>query len=431
MTPDRGGPPVKPGALSHVRVLDLARTLAGPLSAQILGDLGAQVIKVERPGTGDESRGFGPPYLRDREGQPTHDAVYFLAANRNKRSITVDFTKPTGQALVRRLAAAADIVVENYKTGGLRQYGLDYPSIRAVNPRVIYCSITGYGQTGPYAGRPGYDVMSQAVSGLMSLTGRKDGEPGAGPVKVGASVSDVFTGTWAAVAMLAALAHRDVTGVGQHIDLALVDVQMACLANQAVSYLHTGLEPQRMGNLHPSVVPYQDFATADGQMILAIANDGQFSRFCEVVGRPEWPRDPRFTTNGARVRNRDAIVPMVAEVVRTKRTDEWIDLLEAVAVPCGAINGLARAFGSPQAQARGMRVTVPHSLAGDIPLVANPIKFSETPVQYRAAPPVLGEHTREILAELGMDEAAIRALADEGVVTLGPAAAHETREEKA
>ncbi len=411
-------------ALSHVRVLDLSRILAGPLAAQILGDLGAEVVKIERPGTGDESRTFGPPYLRDREGHETRDATYFLSVNRNKRSITIDFTKPAGQALVRRLAAGSDVLIENYKTGGLRQYGLDYASLREVNPGLIYCSITGYGQTGPYAARAGYDVMVQAVSGLMSLNGRSDGEPGAGPIKVGASVSDVFTGTWAAVAILAALAHRDATGVGQYIDLALVDVQVACLASQAVSYLHTGVPPKRMGNLHPNVVPYQDFATSDGEMILAIANDGQFTRFCELAGRPGWPRDPRFATNAMRVRNRDVLVPLVAAVVKTRRTAEWIDVLEPASVPCGAVNDLAQVFDNPQARARGLEVTARHSAAGEIPLVANPIKFSETPVRYRRAPPVLGEHTREILAELGVDEAGIGDLVHSGVVTLGPDTTH-------
>ena len=406
--------------LTGCLVLDFSTLLPGPLATLLLAEAGAEVIKIERPGAGDDSRTFGPPYLRDREGRPTADAVYFLAANRNKRSITIDFTKPQGQALVRQLAAGSDVLIENYKTGGLRQYGLDYESLRQVNPRLVYCSITGYGQTGPYAHRPGYDVMIQAVSGLMSMTGRGDGEPGAGPVKVGASVSDVSSGTWAAVAILAALAHRTVTGAGQHIDLALVDVQVACLANQAVSYLHTGVEPKRMGNLHPNVVPYQDFATADGKMILAIANDGQFARFCEVAGRPDWPRDPRFATNASRIEHRDLLVPLVAELVRARRTDEWIELLEAVAVPCGAINGLARVFDNPQARARGLTVKAPHAAAGDVALVANPIKFSGTPVQYRTAPPVLGEHTREILTELGLAEAGIAELVQAGVVTLGP-----------
>jgi crotonobetainyl-CoA:carnitine CoA-transferase CaiB-like acyl-CoA transferase len=403
-----------------VRVLDFARVLAGPWAAQILGDLGAQVTKIERPGIGDDSRTFGPPYLRDREGRATGDAVYFLSANRNKRSITIDFTKPEGQALVRRLAAGSDILIENYKTGGLRQYGLDYPSLREVNPRLIYCSITGYGQTGPYAGRPGYDVMIQAVSGLMSMTGRGDGEPGAGPVKVGASVSDLISGTWTVISVLAALAHRERTGLGQHIDLSLVDAQVASLANQGMMYLYTGVEPKRMGNLHPNIVPYQDFRTADGWMILAIANDGQFARFSEVVGNPDWASDPRFVTNAARVAHRDVLVPRVAEALGARRTGEWIELLESVDVPCGPINGLQAVFDNPQARVRGLRVTVQHPVAGEIPMIANPIKFSETPVQYRRAPPLLGEHTREILGELGVDEAEISKLVESGVVTLAP-----------
>ena len=404
------------GALSHIRVLDLSRILAGPWAGQILADLGADVIKVERPGPGDDTRGWGPPWIKDDQGQDTSVAAYYLCANRNKRSITVDITQPEGQDIVRRLAAQSDVVLENFKLGGLKQYGLDYDSLKAVNPRLVYCSITGFGQDGPYAPRAGYDFLIQGLGGLMSITGRPDGEPGAGPMKVGVALTDILTGLYATNAVLAALAWREKSGEGQYIDMALLDVQVACLANQAMNYLATGSNPRRMGNAHPSIVPYQDFPTADGHMILAIGNDGQFARFCEVAGRPELAADARFATNRARVENRAELIPLLNEITATRTTTEWIAQLEARAVPCGPINGLAEVFADPQVQARGLAVKMPHSEAGEVPLVASPIRLSKTPVEYRRAPPLVGEHTDEILADLGVDAAGIAGLREREVV---------------
>ena len=404
------------GALSHIRVLDLSRILAGPWAGQILADLGADVIKVERPGPGDDTRGWGPPWIKDDQGQDTSVAAYYLCANRNKRSITVDITQPEGQDIVRRLAAQSDVVLENFKLGGLKQYGLDYDSLKAVNPRLVYCSITGFGQDGPYAPRAGYDFLIQGLGGLMSITGRPDGEPGAGPMKVGVALTDILTGLYATNAVLAALAWREQSGEGQYIDMALMDVQVACLANQAMNYLATGSNPRRMGNAHPSIVPYQDFPTADGHMILAIGNDGQFARFCEVAGRPELAADVRFATNRARVEHRAELIPLLNEITATRTTTEWIGQLEARAVPCGPINGLAEVFADPQVQARGLAVKMPHPEAGEVPLVASPIRLSKTPVEYRRAPPLVGEHTDEILADLGVDAAGIAGLRERGVV---------------
>lgn len=404
------------GALSHIRVLDLSRILAGPWAGQILADLGADVIKVERPGPGDDTRGWGPPWIKDDQGHDTSVAAYYLCANRNKRSITVDITQPEGQDIVRRLAAQSDVVLENFKLGGLKQYGLDYDSLKAVNPRLVYCSITGFGQDGPYAPRAGYDFLIQGLGGLMSITGRPDGEPGAGPMKVGVALTDILTGLYATNAVLAALAWREQSGEGQYIDMALLDVQVACLANQAMNYLATGSNPRRMGNAHPSIVPYQDFTTADGHMILAIGNDGQFARFCEVAGRPELAADARFATNRARVENRAELIPLLNEITATRTTAEWIAQLEARAVPCGPINGLAEVFADPQVQARGLAVKMPHPEAGEVPLVASPIRLSKTPVEYRRAPPLVGEHTDEILADLGVDAAGIAGLRERGVV---------------
>ena len=404
------------GALSHIRVLDLSRILAGPWAGQILADLGADVIKVERPGPGDDTRGWGPPWIKDDQGQDTSVAAYYLCANRNKRSITVDITQPEGQDIVRRLAAQSDVVLENFKLGGLKQYGLDYDSLKAVNPRLVYCSITGFGQDGPYAPRAGYDFLIQGLGGLMSITGRPDGERGAGPMKVGVALTDILTGLYATNAVLAALAWREQSGEGQYIDMALLDVQVACLANQAMNYLATGSNPRRMGNAHPSIVPYQDFPTADGHMILAIGNDGQFARFCEVAGRSELAADARFATNRARVENRAELIPLLNEITATRTTTEWIAQLEARAVPCGPINGLAEVFADPQVQARGLAVKMPHPEAGEVPLVASPIRLSKTPVEYRRAPPLVGEHTDEILADLGVDAAGIAGLRERGVV---------------
>ncbi|HAB01921.1 MAG TPA: CoA transferase [Pseudomonas sp.] len=405
------------GALSHLRVLDLSRVLAGPWSGQILADLGADVIKVERPGSGDDTRAWGPPFLRDAAGEHTSEAAYYLSANRNKRSVTIDFTQAEGQRLVRELAAKSDIVIENFKVGGLAAYGLDYPSLRAINPRLIYCSITGFGQTGPYAKRAGYDFMIQGLGGLMSLTGRPEGDDGAGPVKVGVALTDILTGLYSTVAILAALAHREQHGAGQHVDMALLDVQVACLANQAMNYLTTGSAPKRLGNAHPNIVPYQDFPTADGDFILTVGNDGQFRRFAEVAGQPQWADDPRFATNKQRVAHRAQLIPLIRQATVFKTTAEWVGQLEAAGVPCGPINDLAQVFQDPQVIERGLALHLPHALAGSVPQVASPIRLSDTPVEYRRAPPLLGEHTEAVMTELlGLDADAIARLRHAGVV---------------
>ena len=405
------------GALSHLRVLDLSRVLAGPWSGQILADLGAEVIKVERPGNGDDTRAWGPPFLKDAYGENTTEAAYYLSANRNKQSVTIDFTQPEGQRLVRELAAKSDILIENFKVGGLAAYGLDYGSLKALNPKLIYCSITGFGQTGPYAKRAGYDFMIQGLGGLMSLTGRPEGDEGAGPVKVGVALTDILTGLYSTVAILAALAHRDQGGGGQHIDMALLDVQVACLANQAMNYLTTGVAPKRLGNAHPNIVPYQDFPTADGDFILTVGNDGQFRKFAEVVGQPQWADDPRFKTNALRVANRAVLIPLIRQATVFKTTAEWVTQLERAGVPCGPINDLSQVFADPQVQARGLAVELPHPLAGLVPQVASPIRLSATPVEYRNAPPLLGEHTLEVLQRvLGLTPEAVGALREAGVL---------------
>ncbi len=411
-----------PGALSHLRVLDLSRVLAGPWAGQILADLGAEVIKIERPGVGDDTRAWGPPFLQDAAGENTSEAAYYLSANRNKQSVTVDFTRPEGQRLVRELAAKSDILLENFKVGGLAAYGLDYASLKAINPRLIYCSITGFGQSGPYAKRAGYDFMIQGLGGLMSLTGKPDDEAGGGPVKVGVALTDILTGLYSTVAVLAALAHRDLGdkeqgGSGQHIDMALLDVQVACLANQAMNYLTTGVPPKRLGNAHPNIVPYQDFPTADGDFILTVGNDGQFRKFCEVAGHAEWADDPRFANNKQRVANRAVLIPLIRQATVFKTTAEWVAALEQAGVPCGPINDLAQVFADPQVLARGLRVEVPHALGGTLPQVASPIRLSETPVEYRNAPPLLGEHTDAVLQRLlGLELAQIEGLRQAGVV---------------
>lgn len=405
------------GALAGLRVLDLSRVLAGPWAGQLMADLGADVVKVERPGAGDDTRAWGPPWLTDDDGLPTSESAYYLSANRNKRSVTIDIGKPEGQALVRQLAAQADIVLENFKVGGLEQYGLDYASLKEINPRLIYCSITGFGQTGPYASRAGYDFLIQGMGGLMSLTGRPDGDEGEGPMKVGVALTDVMTGLYATVAVLAALTHRERTGQGQHIDLALLDVQIACLANQASNYLVGGMVPKRMGNAHPNIVPYQDFPTADGYMIIAIGNDSQFASFCRAAGHPEWATDERFATNPQRVKHRDALIALIRAVTVIRTTDEWIAAMEAAGVPCGPINSLAKVFADPQVQARSMRVEMPHPLAGKVPLVANPIRMSASPVQYLNPPPTLGEHTEQVLESwLSMGTADVAGLRQKNVV---------------
>ncbi len=391
-------PPPRSQPLAGMRVLDLSRVLAGPWASQILGDLGADVVKVERPGSGDDTRAWGPPYLQGADGQPTRESAYFLCANRNKRSIAIDMASPTGQQQLQQLAAKADIVLENFKTGGLAQYGLDYASLNALNPRLIYCSITGFGQDGPYAARPGYDFLIQAMGGLMSITGVPDGEDGAGPQKVGVALTDILTGLYATIGILAAVQERGRSGLGQHIDTALLDVQVAALANQASSYLVGGVVPRRMGNAHPSIVPYQSFPTADSDMILAVGNDGQFARFCQVAGHPEWAQDARFATNPQRVRHRATLIPLLRQTTVLRTTAEWVSALEQADVPCGPVNRLDEVFADPQVQARGMRVELPHPL-GTVATVASPLRLSATPVQYRMAPPLLGQHTDAVLRD--------------------------------
>ncbi|MFI8482329.1 CaiB/BaiF CoA transferase family protein [Pseudomonas sp. NPDC078700] len=405
------------GALSHLRVLDLSRVLAGPWAGQILADLGAEVIKVERPGLGDDTRHWGPPFLQTEAGENTSEAAYYLSANRNKQSVTIDFTQPRGQQLIRELAAKSDVLIENFKVGGLAAYGLDYASLKVLNPRLIYCSITGFGQTGPYAKRAGYDFMIQGLGGLMSLTGRPDGQEGAGPVKVGVALTDIMTGLYSTSAILAALSSRGETGQGQHIDMALLDVQVACLANQAMNYLTTGTAPQRLGNAHPNIVPYQDFPTADGDLILTVGNDGQFRKFCEVAGKPEWADDPRFTTNQARVAHRAELIPLIRQVTVFRSTAQWVSDLEAASVPCGPVNDVQQVFADPQVIARGLQIDLPHPLAGSVPQVASPIRLSETPVQYRNAPPLLGEHTERVLQQwLGLTAEELQALREDAVL---------------
>jgi crotonobetainyl-CoA:carnitine CoA-transferase CaiB-like acyl-CoA transferase len=401
--------------LEGVRVLDLSRVLAGPWCTQTLADLGADVIKVERPGTGDDTRGWGPPFLKDREGRDTAEAAYYLGTNRNKRSVTIDIAKPAGQALVRRLASQCDVFVENFKVGDMARYGLDAATLRAANPRLVYCSITGFGQTGPYRERAGYDYAVQGMGGLMSVTGERDDLPGGGPQKVGVAVADLFTGMYASVAILAALRHRDLTGEGQVVDMALLDTQVAMLANLGANFLVTGVPPGRMGNAHQNIVPYQVFEVADGHVILAVGNDGQFAKFCEVAGCPGLAADPRFAKNADRVRHRDVLVPMLAERMKQRRKHDWLAALEAAKVPCGAINSLDEVFADPHVQSRGMTVGVPHPLADGLRLVASPIKLSDTPVQYRRPPPLLGEHTDEVLAAFGIDADERASLKEQGV----------------
>ncbi|WP_133648227.1 CaiB/BaiF CoA transferase family protein [Paraburkholderia flava] len=405
------------GALSHLRVLDLTRVLAGPWCAQTLADFGADVIKVERPGVGDDTRHWGPPYLKTPGGEDTHEAAYYLAANRNKRSVTVDIATPEGQKIVRELAAHSDVVLENYKVGQLKKYGLDYDSLKAVKPDLVYCSVTGFGQTGPYAQRAGYDFIVQGIGGFMSITGERDALPGGGPQKAGVAIADLMTGMYSTVAVLTALAHRDRTGEGQYIDMALLDVQVAMLANMNSNFLASGNAPARWGNAHPNIVPYQTFQTSDSWIIVAVGNDGQFRKFVEAGGRAELADDDRFATNPARVRNRDVLVPILAEMVRTRGKLEWIGALEAAGVPCGPINDLEEVFDNEQVIARGLQVDLPHPSGGTVKLVRNPVNMSATPPQARSHPPTLGEHTDEILRDvLGYDDARIAALRGQSVI---------------
>ncbi|MDD5285145.1 MAG: CaiB/BaiF CoA-transferase family protein [Desulfuromonadaceae bacterium] len=403
--------------MKHIRVLDLSRVLAGPWAGQTLADLGAEVIKVERPGVGDDTRGWGPPFLADKEGNPTSDSAYFLSANRGKKSVTIDFTRPEGQDLVRRLAAGSDIVLENFKVGGLAQYELDYESLKAVNPGIIYCSITGFGQTGPYCQRAGYDFLIQGMGGLMSVTGEPDREPGGGPMKVGVAIVDIFTGMYATTAVLAALANRERTGIGQYIDLSLLDVQVATLANQATNYLVSGRSPGRLGNSHPNIVPYQVFATSDSHIILTVGNDEQYRRFCTVAGSPELADDERYNTNAGRVHNRDSLIPLLCDIFKTRSNSWWISELETAGVPCGPINTLEEVFADPQVQYRAMRHVVEHPAGGQVTLVGTPMKFSATPAGATLPPPQLGEHTAQVLEQtLGIDRTEIARLHDAGVV---------------
>ena len=405
------------GALSHVRVLDLSRVLAGPWSSQMLADLGAEVIKIERPGSGDDTRAWGPPWLKDAEGAETGESAYFLAANRGKKSVTIDLRSRRGQELIRELAGHADILIENFKPGGLARYGLDYDSLSALHPGLIYCSVTGFGQNGPDSHRPGYDFMIQGMGGLMSVTGEPGDGPGAGPVKVGVALADILSGLYATVSVLAALAHRDQTGVGQHIDIALLDVQVAALANQAMNYLTTGQAPGLLGNAHPNIVPYQTFATRDGHVIVAVGNHQQFAALCSLIGRPELATDERFASNAKRVEHRDALIPMLIPIFTERSSAAWLADLEQAGVPCGPISSLDEVFAHPQVRHREMSVELPHPLAGSVPLVGSPMKLSATPVRYELPPPTLGQHTEEVLAGLlGLDATEIAGLRRDGVL---------------
>ena len=409
------------GPLSHLTILDLSRVLAGPWCTQLLADLGATVLKIERPGGGDDTRAWGPPFLADATGRATQEAAYYLACNRGKQSIAIDFTKPAGRDLVLALARQADALVENFKVGGLARYGLDYASVEAVNPHLVYASITGFGQTGPYAERAGYDFIVQGMSGFMSVTGERDDLPGGGPQKAGVAVTDLMTGMYASVAILAALAHRDRTGKGQWIDACLLDSAVAMMAVIDMNYLVSGVVPQRAGNAHQNIVPYQVFACADGHLILAIGNDGQFRKFCEIAERPGWAADARFATNAARVENRATLVPMIAALVRERTQRAWLDALEPAGVPCGPINRMDQVFADPQVIARQMKIDLPHPLAGTVPQVRTPLRFSQTELAYDAPPPLLGAHTAAVLRErLGLDEAALARLADGGVIAPPP-----------
>jgi len=405
------------GPLAGTRVLDLSRVLAGPWAGQNLADLGADVIKVERPKIGDDSRAFGPPWVKDREGRETRDSAYFTSANRGKKSITVNVAKPEGQDLIRALARECDVLIENYKHGDLARYGLGYDDIKVVNPRLIYCSVTGFGQTGPYRERPGYDFMIQGMGGMMSITGEPDGAPGGGPQRAGVPIADIITGMYASIAICAALASRAQTAKGQHLDLALLDSQIALLAYQNTNYFSTGRPPGRIGNLHPNIVPYQPFKSSDGEVIVACGNDNLFRKFCEAAGHPELAKDARFATNGKRVENRTELTRLIQDIFGRKTTAEWLALLESAGVPNGPINNIAQVFEEPQVRARGVKIELQHAAAGTLPLVASPMRFSGTALEYRLPPPVLGEHTDEVLRGLlGKSDAEIARLRAEGIL---------------
>lgn len=404
-------------SLGHLRVLDLTRVLAGPWCTQLLADLGAEIIKIERPGHGDDTRAWGPPYLKDAGGADTTEAAYYLSANRGKRSVTIDISTADGQSLVHRLAAHCDIVVENYMVGQLAKYKLDYASLATINPQLIYCSITGFGQTGPHRMRAGYDFIMQGIGGFMSITGERDDRPGGGPQKAGVAVSDLMTGMYSAVAILAAVAHRERTGQGQYIDMALYDVMVAMLANMNMNYLTSGTAPGRAGNAHQNIVPYQVFSASDGHLIVTVGNDSQFAKFCAVAGVPDLAEDARYRRNADRVRNREVLIAELEAILRTKPVAFWVEQIDAAGVPCGPINDIAQALADPQVAARGLRIDLAHALAGQVPMVANPIKMSATPPGYELPPPLLGEHTARVLHDYaGVDENQLNALKARGIV---------------
>ena len=384
--------------LSHIRVLDLTRVLAGPWASQNLADLGAEVIKIERPGLGDDTRSWGPPFLKDRDGKETGESAYFLSVNRGKKSVTLDISTPEGAGIARKLAAKSDVLIENYKVGGLAKYGLGYEDLREINPRIVYCSITGFGQSGPSAHRPGYDFIFQGMGGLMSITGERDELPGGGPQKVGIAVTDVMAGMYASLAITGAIAHRERTGQGQYIDIALLDTIVAFGANQIFNYFHSGTVPKRWGNAHPNLLPYEVFATSDGHLILGAGNDSQWTSFCAAAERPELAFDPRFRTMPDRIRSRAELIPIVQEIMRRRSSRDWIEHLEAANVPCGPINNYREVFEDPQVRHRGLKIEMPHPLSGSMAGVASPMRFSDTPVEYTAPPPLLGQHTRDVLS---------------------------------
>jgi len=405
------------GPLTGIRVLDLSRVLAAPWAGQNLADLGAEVIKIERPKVGDDSRAFGPPWIKDAQGRDTKDSAYFTSANRGKKSVTVNLASAEGQALVRALAEKSDVLLENYKYGDLARYGLGYEDLRKINPRLIYCSVTGFGQTGPYREHPGYDFMIQGMGGMMSVTGEPDGAPGGGPQRAGVPIADIITGMYASIAVCAALAHRAQSGKGQHLDLALLDSQIALLAYQNTNYFATGKPPRRIGNLHPNIVPYQPFRASDGDVILACGNDNLYRKFCEAAGCPELASDPRFATNGKRVENRAELTRLLGEIFRKRTKKEWVDLLEAAGVPNGPINDIAQVFAEPQVVARGVKIEVDHPVAGRLPMVASPMRFSETSLELKTPPPLLGQHTDEVLrALLGKTDTDLAALRERGAI---------------
>ena len=404
------------GPLSHIKVLDLSRVMAGPWAGQLLADMGADVIKVERPGAGDDTRGWGPPFLKDNDGKDTRESGYYLSVNRGKRSLTLSIEKPEGQAIVKELAKRSDILLENFKLGTLQRYGLGYDDLKAINPRLIYCSITGFGQDGPYAPKVAYDFLIQAMGGLMSITGEADGRPGGGPQKVGIPILDLMTGMYGAVSVLAALANREQTGRGDFIDLAMLDVQTAVLSNQAMNYLLSGRTPQRQGNRHPNIMPQDVFQCADGPVVLAVGNDGQYAKMCQALKRPELATDPRYAKNADRVRNKDELMPLIAQIFATWKRAPLVEAMEQAGVPCGPINTVLEVFADTQVKARGMKFDLPHPQSGSVPQVKNPINFTDAAIEYDSAPPLLGQHSDEILHELGMNDAEIAKLRSNGVV---------------